>query len=585
MKKDNVLSAAVTPCADEQGAGVILDFGTKHIGLVSMVLEFQSEAPDMDEWPFSFGPFPDFTVASGRFNAVSSGKWLYLKSPMPIALRALRLNAPASWGRAGVGWNVAGVHFECTERKTELRGSFLCSDPMLNRIWSVGANTIRQCMLPNQYTYSYRGVLPRSRVDFINQWRGEGDNCVLVDGCRRDREVWVGDLLPEVRTCLYAFYDTEVVRNSLQIFSDQQQENGFLYASSVSAQDFLEYCCWFIVCLWEYYLCTGDRPFLLRQAEVLEKLLGYIASKRSPNSLITLNRMQTWAWTLSRCGDVTSSNCVQVKAMACGANCLRALGKPTEARQLDELAVKISEQLRRLAFDDVRGAFRDVADGSYPYYSLDANALAVLYGVADARQRESALQFVATKLHSPFGSKNIYPPEPSDGRNWPHNNEIWPFAVGFELDARFEANDDAGAFDLIKRCWGNMVDRGARSYWEIVDSKTGDFMRRPIFENDMPELDRWNSYCHGWSAGVTYSMSAYIAGIRPLEPGFSIFSFDPHPCGLSFVHARIPTGEAEIEVEYEVREQGIEAFLTVPKGTTAHVGNQILHDGKHRIYI
>ncbi|NQT52822.1 alpha-L-rhamnosidase, partial [bacterium] len=55
-------------------------------------------------------------------------------------------------------------------RPLDYLGSFECSDPLLNRIWQVGATTVHLCMQDHVW-----------------------------DGIKRDRLVWIGDLHPEQR--------------------------------------------------------------------------------------------------------------------------------------------------------------------------------------------------------------------------------------------------------------------------------------------------------------------------------------------------------------------------------------------------
>ena len=109
--------------------------------------------------------------------------------------------------------------------------------------------------------------------------------------------------------------------------------------------------------------------------------------------------------------------------------------------------------------------------------------------------------------------------------------------------------------------WGYCIEQGATTMWE-----------------------RWNSYTHsegfgdvGMNSFNHYSFGAvaewmyeYMAGIKPLEPGFKRFSVAPHPdARVPRVNASYNSINGEIKVSYDL-EKG-ECAVTVPEGTEAEV--------------
>jgi alpha-L-rhamnosidase len=67
-------------------------------------------------------------------------------------------------------------------------------------------------------------------------------------------------------------------------------------------------------------------------------------------------------------------------------------------------------------------------------------------------------------------------------------------------------------------------------------------------------------------------ISANILGIAPEEPGFSRFSFRPHPGDLKFAEGSIPTPHGEIRARWDRTEDGLEASVSVPEGTVCEFG-------------
>ena len=69
-----------------------------------------------------------------------------------------------------------GVRAVFLHRDLEYKGSFTCSDTLLNKIWNTGAYTVQLCM-----------------QDYL--W----------DGIKRVQVVWIGDMHPETMTLLSVF--------------------------------------------------------------------------------------------------------------------------------------------------------------------------------------------------------------------------------------------------------------------------------------------------------------------------------------------------------------------------------------------
>jgi hypothetical protein len=226
-------------------------------------------------------------------------------------------------------------------------------------------------------------------------------------------------------------------------------------------------------------------------------------------------------------------------------------------------------------WDDQTGVFRDCLNppDNVSRVSCDSNALASLFRIASDEQCERSMAYLRDKLWTPFGTRTIVPPEPEEGWNWAHNHNIWPFVVGLELEARFERGHEESALQLLRTCWGNMIDKGASCFWEMVGGEDGDFVtHRRIADVQGPSWDTWDSYSHGWSAAPTYLMSAYLLGVRPLEPGFSRFMVKPWLGDLEFVEGTVPTPHGPISARIDRTSSGsIRARLQVPDGTTAEV--------------
>lgn len=480
------------------------------------------------------------------------------------------------------------LEFRSEQARMAETGFFRCSDPELQRIVEACCTTIRLCMVPHYEGNSTLALQPDRSRSFAKTWRGSGDSRVLVDGPRRDREVWVGDLLPMVRTAWIFFGDREVIRNSLQVFLDQSEPDGYMPASSISMQRFHEYNAWFFIVLAEYVMLSGDVSFLGENASRIREAMRYLIGLLEKDGTLVLDRMQTWAWTASRFGRITSSQCVVHDALRAMDLLSGLLGDDPIDPAPACLANRLAEQVRNRGYDPEAGAFTDMLDmgtgGKPRTYSLDANALAIRSGIATPEQAASALRFLETHLWSAHGSFAFFPKETPDGRNWVHNDHIWPFVVGFEAEARFLAGDREKALDLVRKTWGSMLSHGADTFWEIMDGRTGGFMNRRIV--DAPDdRDTWNSACHGWSTAPAFLLPAYLGGVLPTSPGYRSLRLDPHPMGIDRIEVRVPGIDGPVGLLLERQEDFHRMTLEIPEGTECRWNGEsdvILSDGSTR---
>ena len=64
----------------------------------------------------------------------------------------------------------------------------------------------------------------------------------------------------------------------------------------------------------------------------------------------------------------------------------------------------------------------------------------------------------------------------------------------------------------------------------------------------------------------------YLAGIRPLKPGYKEIEFKPYPVGgLSFVKCSFKSVSGEIKAEWKIEGDEFIYDVTVPKGCKARV--------------
>ena len=99
------------------------------------------------------------------------------------------------------------------------QGYFHSSDELLNRIWYAGAYTLQTNLVP---VNTGRQVPMLSYSWANNATLTESGDTVIVDGAKRDRAVWPGDMGVAVPSAFYSLGDLESVKNALQVMYDYQ---------------------------------------------------------------------------------------------------------------------------------------------------------------------------------------------------------------------------------------------------------------------------------------------------------------------------------------------------------------------------
>ena len=108
------------------------------------------------------------------------------------------------------------------------QGYFHSNDELLNRIWYAGAYTLQSNCVP---TNTGRQVPFLNSSWANNATMGPGDT-IIVDGAKRDRAVWPGDMGVAVPSTFVSLGDLESVANALQVMYFTQNNNTGAFAES-----------------------------------------------------------------------------------------------------------------------------------------------------------------------------------------------------------------------------------------------------------------------------------------------------------------------------------------------------------------
>jgi hypothetical protein len=426
---------------------------------------------------------------------------------------------------------------------------FLSSDDLLNRIWYAGAYTVQMNIIASNQGRAW----PPPSSEWDNSATVGVGNSVLVDGAKRDRTVWPGDMGIAVPTAFASLGDVEAARNSLTTMYNAQASNGEIPWSgppfNLKGSD--TYHTWTLLGTALYYNYSGDRAWLDSVWTKYTRGMSFILGKVDGNNLLNVTATQDWARS-GQGGENIQANALLYAALTGGANVASAHGDSALASSWSSRAAAIKAAANSRLWVASAGMYRDNPNSSM--YPQDGNSLAVWYGLTDAPAKATSIsQKLATRWNA-FGATT---PEWGGG--------VHPFSGGMEVHAHFAANDDFTALAQIRRTWGYMLNSaiGTKStFWEGISADGG-----------LAYGGSFMSLAHGWSSGPTSALTFDVLGTAP-EPQVGQYRFVPHPGDLTSAEGRItlPQGQLNASWSRNASAGTFTSHLTSPGGTTGRIG-------------
>lgn len=408
-------------------------------------------------------------------------------------------------------------------------------------------------------------------ADFNVPGVNEGD--LIMDGAKRDRDVWEGDLSVEAPTVFYSFGAARYVRDSLELLGSYQLQSGFIEGRRApgdpihtgaplpgqTSQYSASYSMYFVANLATYYQYTGDLAFVRQEWPTVQAELAWNAAQVDDAGLFETNSSDGNNWHYDdQTGAQTYYNALYYRILGDAAGLAKALGNQQEAAGYAASAASVRDAVNRDLFNPVTGVY-DISTTARGPVAQDANTYAILYGLAP-RAKVPGILAAMSALASPTGDLSVSSPAPAG-----YHQVIGPFMGSYEVWARFAAGDTSGAYSLLDREWGQMPSGDPGNVlWEVMG---------PDGTVHTPGIngsgDGATSMAHGWSTGPTSALSQYVLGIAPASPGYDTWSVDPHPGSLAWAQGRAPTPHGSLDVAWTRAAAGRQFVLDVtpPAGT------------------
>ena len=405
-------------------------------------------------------------------------------------------------------------------------GSFNCSDSLLTRIWYTGAYTAHLCMQED-----------------------------IWDAPKRDRGLWIGDLQVTGQSINVAFGDKFLMERSIERVRDQAQggrPDNELPVSEVNSIPGYS-AAWFCT-LADYYLHRGDKTFLKRQHAKIISLLEYLETDFDKDNLFN-NPHKVWDFC-----DWSPGFIIDSPLTLATTDLYIILGVKKAIYLLDQLRdTANADHYEKWESQLVQAARANLYNVKTDSFSdrLQENVMAILSGVATP-QKDS---IIYQSIIKPGGLAWTVP----HGKGLSDSEVMSPYYGYFVLSVMGKLGENQDALNLLRKYWGNMLSRGATTWWEVFD---------PSWPHDFNwVIDRMNyiSLSHGWSSGPTSFLTEHILGVRPTAPGYSDIIIQPNLCNLKWVEGNVPTPRGIIYVKVFRQKSHLIVKFKLPAGIKAHV--------------
>ena len=400
---------------------------------------------------------------------------------------------------------IDGIILLSEMKSVEQRGSFECSDTLLNRIWQVGAYTLHLT-----------------------------DREVMIEGIKRDRWMWSGDAIQSYLMNYYAFFDTPVVRRTIWALRGkgpvQQHVNTIL-----------DYSFFWFNAIYDYYLYTGDTHFVRQIYGRMKTLMDYVQGRLNGRGMVE-GQKGDWVFvdwsprSMSKDGELAFEQLVYLRSLQTMQQCAELTGNNKDAEHYRQDAETLGRLILPTFWNGDKGALVHHTKHGQPQDEITryANIFAVLYGLLDAEQQASVL------------------------RNVLLNDSVMeittPYMRFYELEALCALGQQRQVLSEMRSYWGGMLAQGATTFWETYDPKEGYPERLAMYGNRYGK-----SLCHAWGASPVYLLGKYYLGIRPVQPGYA--EWEARPClgDLKWMKGNVPTPHGTIHIEMTPKQIMVEA--------------------------
>lgn len=468
----------------ETGGGRLYDFGKETFGFVKfhnlsgsgqVTLQYgetREEAMDADHCE----TFQTFSVPAGKSDYTVDHS---------NALRYVFVSA------ANATYDDLSLLYEYSP--LDYRASFRSNDEELNRIWEVGRYTLQ--------------LTTRE---------------VFIDGIKRDRWAWSGDACQSYLMNYYMFFNQPAVKRT--IYTLRGGDPVICHLNNI-----LDYSFYWFISIYDYYLYTGDKQFLVQVYPKMESLMDFILERRNGEGLVE-GLQGDWVYVdwfdreVDLTGEVSFEQILFCRSLEAMAQCAGVLGIENEKANYTLLAGKVKDKLGNFWDDKAHGFIFNRKDGQLSsVITKHANMFAVNFDYVTSEQKNQIKTDVLMNRDIPAIST--------------------PYMRFYELEALCKLGEQQYVLNEMKNYWGGMLKLGATTFWEKYNPEASGLEHYAMYGRPFGK-----SLCHAWGASPVYLLGKYFVGVKPIAPGYREFEVTPVLGGLEWFESSVPTPNGDIKV-------------------------------------
>lgn len=450
---------------------VILDFGTHHVGYVTLDLRSVGSHQDAPAYIYLklAERLDELGASVAEYDGWLSKGWIQeeyihvdvlpevLRLPRRYAFRYLEIRVIDVSLKFSLKVQEAFME-DVSSAKWEDAKTICTEDPVLKRIDEVSIRTLHNCM-----------------------------QHVFEDGPKRDRRMWLGDLRLQARANYETFHNEELVKRCLYLFGGLTFNEGkvaaCLFAEPVPEPDdtyLFDYALLYGSVLLDYYEQTKDQktledlyPVAIRQIEIG---YGYL----NEDGIVPDHSGEFWCFVDWGEGLNTqaASLAILIYSMRYGIRLAKIMQDEERIKWLEERMERLKLSAVEHFWDEKQQFFVSGADRQVSW------ATQVWMILARVFPKEKNRQLI---LHT-------------IDRN-PRIRMVSPYMYHHFIDALIRCDEKERALEEMKRYWGEMVGDGADTFWELYN---------PYNKYESPYGSVIvNSFCHAWSCTPTYFLRKF----------------------------------------------------------------------------
>jgi alpha-L-rhamnosidase len=527
-----------------QPSYVILDLGQTRLGRLQASLEGPEGIVVDIGWDErltkeTHRPLPYPGSLHPEWNQVDS--WIMDSAQRDIATldeRAGRYILIAVWGGPV---KMKDIRFIEGRYPAEQTSAFHSSDPLLDRIWQVGVDTL----YPNMQD-------------------------AYTDTPWRERGQWWGDAYIADHVNRVSLGDTQLIKRGISYMADTflRSPSPGLAPNNNSAH-ILDYGMLWVGSLTDYYQNTMDHPFLLEMFPLVANFVHHLALFENVETGLLDIPEAPWSETAyieslgyqSRYGQSTALNAMYYGTLLQAAYLAQQTGDTEAALAWEQKAATVKQQTNQLLFlaDQQRYNTTFYQGESYPP-TPQAQAWALAYGLVEPEYIDDVTDALIELLSSDPSHPNL---------------DI--YGMYWVLEALGRTGHIQEALEIINNYYDYLLSSGATTWWEKFEA--GD--QYPT------------SLSHVWGGSPTWFLSTYLLGaertgpqtwrIKPALSGVTYASgnlkLQSSDMNISWMRSACQTGTITIQAGEDTRGELI-LPLANPILSVTQDGQKIWQDGK-----